>query len=153
MMMAHQASLPGFQHMTSENRNFGELTEMPYGIIYPPVQMAFYLDNTMTVKHFFDAWTNQIFNRSTRMSGYYNTYVRDITITLLDKRDRNIYTVTLIEAYPKDIQEVQLSYDNKEIMSLNVTFNYKYWVPGDQNTDNPIEHDVEKRARNASYYG
>ena len=132
-MMVDQCSLPGLTLMTTEMRTFGEVREAPYGITYPPVQISAILDNSSKAKQYFDYWSNLVFDRKTRTSGYYKTsgttpgYARDIDIILTDKADTPIYKVRLFEAYPKSVSDIALDYSNKDIIRLQVSMAYRYW--------------------------
>lgn len=130
MMLASSCSLPGLTHMTTEQRIFGEIMEIPYGIVYPPVTLNFIIDNDMSAKQYFDEWAQLIFNKTTRRSGYYRDYIRTVTLSLLNKNETPIYTVTLMNAFIKDMQEIQLSSESRDILQLPITLSYKYWVLG-----------------------
>jgi hypothetical protein len=45
-----------------------------------------------------------------------------------DADEKQRYIVTLYECYPKSIGAVQLDYSSKEVMKLQVSMNYKYWI-------------------------
>lgn len=126
-LLVDQASLPGLNIMTTEMRIFGEVTESPYGITYPPVNLSIILDNESLAKRFFDNWANEVFDRTTRTSGYYNKFAKEVRITVVDKEDTPIYQVKLVEAYPKMIADIPLDFNNKDVIRLNVTLTYKYW--------------------------
>lgn len=130
-MMCEQAMLPGLNIMTAEVRTYGEIRESPYGITYQPVNLTFLLDNTMDGKRLFEDWSNKIFNRNTRTAGYYDNYVGTVKIYQTDADGNIIYAVELREAFPKTIQDVQLGYENKELLKLNVAMAFKYWVEVD----------------------
>lgn len=129
-MLCDSTMIPGYNHMTNEIRRYGEVVEMPYGVTYPDVLMTFYVDNTNQAKEFFDTWSNQVFDKSTRGIGFYNDYVRDIDIYLENKRGDIIYHVKLFEAYPKLVGDFQVSYDNKDILRVNVLIKYKWLAMG-----------------------
>lgn len=126
-MLVDQCQLPGITIMTTEMRTFGESREAPYGVTYPPVQLSVILDNKAGATTYFDWWSKLVFDRETRTSGYYKDYAREVNIILTDKNDDPIRKVTLIEAYPKTIGDIQLDYSNKDIIRLPITLAYRYW--------------------------
>ncbi len=126
MMMCDTTNLPGYTHMTTEMRTYGEIFEMPYGISYPDLNMTFYLDNTVQSKTFFDNWSNEIFNKKTRTIGYYRDYVRDMDLYLQNLGGNVIYQVKVYEAYPKLIGDFQVDYTNRDILRLSVVMKYKW---------------------------
>lgn len=128
LMMCDSTALPGQNILTTESRQFGELTEIPYGIIYPPVNMSFYLDNSMILKTEFDKWLNQVFNRETRSVGYYSDYTKQVDIFVTDKGGNVIYSQRLNECYPKFVGDIRLDYSATNVtLKLDVTLNYKWW--------------------------
>lgn len=127
MMMCDSANLPGLSHMTNDIRTFGEITEVPYGVLYQPLQMSFILDSTMVVKGALDNWMNEVFNRDSRSIGYYDDYTRDISVYVTDRAGNVIYTQIMREAYPKSIGDIQMDYSNESILRVQVQLAYKWW--------------------------
>lgn len=125
-LFCESASIPGINIATQPNRSFGEQREIPYDRTFEPVTLNFFVDNAMTVKHFFDNWMGVIINPYSRTTNYYEQYTTNIIVTVLDMTERKTYKVVLYEAYPKTIQTVNLDNNNKDVMKLGVTFNYKY---------------------------
>ena len=126
-LLCNASQLPGVNIMTNEIRYFGENLERPHGIVYPPIQLSFYIDNDLTAKKFFDSWSNAVFNRSSRVVGFYESYVKDIIINLLDKNGKALSSVRLVEAYPKSVGDIALDTSNVGMQVFNVTLVYKWW--------------------------
>jgi hypothetical protein len=105
----------------------GEVTDIPYGITYQPINLSFYLDNKFSARTLFENWTDAVYDRISRSVGYYKNYVKDITIVVLDRADDKVYEVTLYEAYPKTISDVALSYSSHDVLKLDVQLVFKYW--------------------------
>jgi hypothetical protein len=121
-------NLPGITLQTVEAKTFGELREMPYNKLYDNVSMGFYVDNAMNVKRMFDSWMGAVQNPTTRTFNYYKDYTTDITIEVFDVADKSRYEVVLYQCYPKSINPVSMDYAGKDVMKLNVSMNYKYWI-------------------------
>jgi hypothetical protein len=126
-MLCDNVQLPGVNVLTHEVRTMGELSELPYGIVYPPVSMVFMLDNKFNAKNYFDTWSNLVYNRSNRTAGFYKTFTKDVTVEAIDKAGKTIFSITLIEAYPKNISNIDFGNGNHEVIKLNVDFVYRYW--------------------------
>lgn len=120
-------NLPGKSIATQPSRIYGENREMPYEVMYEPVTFSFYSDSGMELKKAFDRWMNLVIDPSTRQIRYYDDYVRQIDIRLLNVDESEPYHVILFEAYPKSVQAIQLDYANKEAMRFDVTIQYRYW--------------------------
>lgn len=123
-----QLQLPGLNVNTTQIKTFGEIREMPYEFNYDPIQMNFLVDRNMVVKSYFDQWIQGIQNSESRTFRYYKDYIAEsITIEVQDLSDNTRYLVILFEAYPKTVSAVQMGYEQKDIMKLSVSMNYKYW--------------------------
>lgn len=127
-MLCDQVVIPGVNIMAADIRVYGELTESPYGVTYQPASLSVILDNDSSAKEFFDEWSNDVFDRTTRTLGYYNDFVRDVVVTLTDKEDNPISKIRMIEAYPRTISDMQLDYSSSNIIRLTVSLTFKYWV-------------------------
>jgi len=128
LLLCENVQLPGLNLNTAQIRTFGEIREMPYEFNYDPVQFSFYVDGDMVIKGIFDQWIQSIQRGSSRNFNYYKDYISDqVKISVEDLNDETKYIVTLYEAYPKNLSSVQMGYDQKDVMKLNVTFMYKHW--------------------------
>ena len=79
-------------------------------------------------KNFIDTWQRLAYNPQTWSIGYYNDYVGSMDIYLLDTNDRRRYGVQLVECFPTDVGQQALDYTPAgEIMTLSVTWSYRYW--------------------------
>jgi hypothetical protein len=127
-LFCEQALLPSLSFASQPVRTYGEQREVVYDRNFESVQLTFLVDRQMQVKSYFDNWTDQIINPYSRVAGFYDSYVRDISIITQDTKDNDTYIAVLREAYPKTISAVQLDHNSKDVMKLQVTFNYKYHI-------------------------
>lgn len=130
-LLVDSCNMPGNNIMTQEMRTFGEITEMPYGVTYPPVTFNVLIDNTGSVKKHFEAWMNAVYDPTTKQIGYYADYVADVVINFQDKNGGIIRSVTLVEAYPKTVNDVSLGNDVHGVIRLDITMTYRYWYATD----------------------
>ena len=105
------------------------------------LNLTFNLTDDMFIKNFFDNWQDLIFplvenqNRlSNNIALYPNKYVGEIEITKLSKDLKrseygfsDTYGIKLIEAFPKQVNPVTLSYSSTEVMKLQVSIAYSRW--------------------------
>lgn len=119
--------LPGLHLMTSPITFYGEPIERPYTKNYEDIELTFLVDGEMQIKQFFDTWITAIIDNTSRNLMYYDDYHTTIQITIKEN-DADIYTIQLLEAYPKQISPIDMSADSKELMKLRVTFVYKNWI-------------------------
>jgi hypothetical protein len=130
LLFCDQVQLPGINYSTVQNRSFGEFREVPYEKLYDPCNLSFYVDTDMKVKSLFDSWMNSIQDPQTRTFNYYNSYTSNMTIEVQDLNDKTRYQMTLYECYPKNIGSIQLDYNSKDVMKIQVQMQYKYWTAG-----------------------
>lgn len=140
-LLVDSCNLPGNNIMTQEMRTFGEITEMPYGITYPPVTFSMIVDNTGSVKNYFETWINTIYDPVTKKIGFYKDYTADVVVMLMDKNGNIIRKVTLFEAYPKTVNDISLGNEVHGIVRLDLTMTYRFWT-GDSGDGISIE-DIE----------
>jgi hypothetical protein len=122
-------NLPGMNILTQPQRFYGEAWELPYERSFDPVTLSFYMDSNFEIKEGFDRWQSRIINPTSRSINYYNDYVQDIEIRVLNVDDRIPYSLTLYEAYPKTINSIQLDAAARDVMKLQVVMQYRYWTP------------------------
>lgn len=125
-LYCHSVNIPGLNINTTPNLSYGDNYEVPYEKMYGAVEMSFYVDNDMQVKDYFDKWIQSIADPVTRNLRYYDDYTTDINIIVQNKNNKNVYLITLYQAYPKTLGDVQLDYALSEVMKQNVTFVYRY---------------------------
>ena len=126
-LFCDQVQIPGVNFSTIQSRTFGEFRDVPYEKLYDAVNLSFYVDKNLMVKSFFDSWINGIQNKYTRTFNYYNEYITDVTVEVLDTAENVVYIIDLHESYPKTVGSIQMDQAAKDIMKLNVTMQYKYF--------------------------
>lgn len=128
MMNCYTSSLPGFSFGTFEHRTKGPLEKFPNDAIYEDVSMGFYVDDSMNSRIFFEEWMNLIYNPQTYNFGYRDEYSTDIIISQLGVDNISRYSVRLVDAYPTQLGEISLSYeDENTIETFDTQITYRYW--------------------------
>ena len=132
-MLCDTATLPTKSLATFEKSIYGPVKAMPYRMTFTEASMSFIMTDSMGEKHYFDAWQNMIVDQKTGNVGFFNDYICDITISKFgraanDFGDKPTYEVTLFDAWPSIVSEVQLSHSGgTEAMKLPVTFQFRKW--------------------------
>lgn len=127
MLYCAAVNIPGINFASNPSYIFGEQFEFAYQKTYSELSLTFYVDKNMEVKKIFDNWVQSIYNPKTREFNYYDNYVADIDLIVQDKNDKNIYFVKIKQAWPKTIQDIQMSYSDNNIMTMQIIFSYKYF--------------------------
>jgi hypothetical protein len=126
----HTCNVPGKTILTTDkDMPQAGYKSIAYQKTYEDVTMQFYLHADMKELKVFQDWTDLMIKPATNHVGYYDRYKSDVRIINLDRQQKKTLTTTLYEAYPKTITALDLSYgSNDEIMSISVTFTYRYYT-------------------------
>lgn len=128
-LLCHSVSIPQKTLQTYEHKQLGVAYKVPHSIIFDPVIFTFYADGDMEVRRFFDAWIQCIINDENATMNFYDEYVSQIRISLMDVEGRIRHIVEFYEAFPMSLSNLDLSYaSNNSLLSLSVTMSYKRWV-------------------------
>lgn len=133
-LYCEQAILPSISFASQPVRTYGEQREVVYDRTFETLSLTFILDTQFIIKEYFDSWMNKIIDPGTRLSGYYEEYVRNMKIITQDTNNNNTYETQIYEAYPKTVGAINLDHNSKDIAKLQVTFNYKYHTNKRYNT-------------------
>ncbi len=134
--LCENVALPTKSVSAQEKFIHGVGYQMPYRQAFQELSMTFLLTEDMAQKRFFDKWQNKIINPNTGNLGFYNEYTCKILIRKHLKTSNGFggnvpYEITLENAWPSIVAEVQLSHGGgNEIARLPVTMQYKRWVEG-----------------------
>ena len=135
-LRAQSVNMPGRNLATTQDSNvYGPEREVVEGVTYAEdISIDFQASSQLSERVFFENWQRQAFNETTWNIGYYNDYIGEIQIYVLDKQDKRRYGLKLWEVFPKTIGANQLAYgDNDTLMLTNVSFSFRYWTSLDQN--------------------
>jgi hypothetical protein len=130
-MRCESVQLPGRNLATSTDSNiYGPTRDIVEGVTYAEdLNMVFQASSGLDERVFFENWQRQAFDEKTWNIGYYNDYIGDIDIYLLDKQNKRRYGLKIHEAYPKTITATDLnSGTNNEIIKISVSFSFRYWT-------------------------
>ena len=133
-------SFPGRNIDTTTDTNiYGPTREIASGFSYADISATFRCSSDMKEKLYFETWQRQSFNAQTWSMQYYEDYIGAVQIFQLDEKDKRVYGVELVEAFPKTIGAMALDYSNgNEIHKLSVTFSYRWWKNLNDEADLPV---------------
>ena len=100
------------------------------------LNLTFNLTDDMFIKHYFDDWQEIIFPLvenngllTNNIKVYPDDYCADVTIKKLSNQGfSGDYTITLKEAFPKQVNPINLSFTSNEPMKLQVVLAYSRWT-------------------------
>ena len=126
-MSCFQCQLPGNVIATTD-KDTG-FRGVAYQTVYSDIILGFYCDDKMKELKFWQHWIEQIHTKPTNQWAYYDDYISDITITPINRSGDNVATWTLKDAYPKQIDPIQLDYGtNDAVMTINATITYRHFT-------------------------
>lgn len=90
---------------------------------------TFNVDMAADIRKNFLEWQKKIHDPETNEHGEPDSYLATVKIELLGTSGDPILTYTLEQAWPSEVGEVDLAYDNKtEVAQFDVTFNYNWYT-------------------------
>ena len=121
------ANLPGRTLATTEQKTYGPVEKHPYLSTYNDIDLTFIVDDDMQQKVFFDAWLNYINPTYNYNMRYKENYATTLTINQYGVSNENTYTVSLFDAYPISINQLDLDWNGDGYHKITVSFAYTYW--------------------------
>ena len=123
-MSCFQAQIPGHNIATTD-KDIG-FRSIAYQKIYSDVILGFYVNTDLDQLKYFQHWIDTIVNNKTNHHRYYDDYVGTVKITQENRLGDEVATWTLHDAYPKQIDPIQLDYGtNDAVMTCNATMTYR----------------------------
>ena len=135
-LRCESVQLPGRNLNTLTDTNiYGPTREIVNGVTYAEdITMTFQASSGLNERVFFEEWQKQAFDENSWNVGYYNDYVSEVQIYLLDRKDQRRYGLRLLEAFPKTIEATELNQgSNNELIKTSVNFSFRYWETLDAN--------------------
>lgn len=106
-IMAQAVTLPGTTVNTQDMVHQNSTRKMPFDKSYSDFECTFMSSGNMIERKVFDAWIGAIFNKDHTVA-YFDDYVVDILVEVLNEADQVVYTYKLIEAYPSAVNPLTL---------------------------------------------
>jgi hypothetical protein len=124
----NQAQLPGRTFETAEKKmGSAPVEKFPYYTNYQQAEFNFIVSDDMNEKIFFDAWLELINPTTTYNFQYKSNYAVDISINQYDVSNNLTYAGVLQEAFPIDVNQLDLDWSADKFHELTVIFVYKQW--------------------------
>ena len=165
-LLCSDAVLPTTSYATGEVKdNFmGIPQEFAHTRLYTDIDFSFYIDTDYTNLRIFEGWMDFISSGSLGEIGeltdnYYKRYrypdeykVQTMFISKFEKSISSQIDYQFINAFPKTMTTIPVSYGDAELLKVNVTFNYDRYVVNPQGSYTASNlssfTDVERTRRN-----
>jgi len=99
---------------------------------FAPWNVTVLNDGDFVIRNAFERWSNAIANFDAT-NGISNPaqYQTDMRIIQKDRNDNKLKSYKFFDCYPADIGQIAVSYDNPQIQTFDVTFQYNFYRPED----------------------
>lgn len=122
------AQLPSITLATTERKIYGPVEKQPIKSTFNDAMFVFFLSGDMSEKYFFDAWIQLINPQSTYNLNYKSDYAVPVTITQYDVQGKQTYSITLTDAFPISVNQLDLDWSNETMFhKMYVDFAYHDW--------------------------
>ena len=97
---------------------------------FAPWEITIINDGNFLIRNAFERWSNAIANFDAT-NGLVNPgdYQVDLRVIQLDRNGAELKTYKFFDAYPTELGQLGLSYENPQIQTFDVTFSYNYYTP------------------------
>ena len=149
--MCTDASIPASTYATAEVKdNFmGVTQEFAHTRIYTDIDFTFYIDYDYQVLKFFEFWMNYVsgggpaqtaagnsFRRFNYPHYYKNSqvYIKKFERDYLQTNGTRSINYQLINAFPKSVTSIPVSYGPTDLLKITVTMNYDRYLYGEESS-------------------
>ena len=133
--LAKNVSLPGKSLATTNYRYGGQFDlVVPYETTMEPVTIKIMNTGNHAPRIFWNDWFNHIQNMTTYNIQYYKKLIGTVKISVFDDEAAapspglERFKVTLHEAWPKTISNMDLGWESSEISTFDVDMQYSWWT-------------------------
>lgn len=159
--------LPGRQLVSNDSRIYGPSYKTPHQSVYQEITLSFIETANFTIRAFFEAWTDKIFNSQSNLLDYpastrFKCLLTQYDVVFDDKEDedltktgtgapegglRGIAQWQLYNAFPTAINQMPVSWSEDGVHRTTITLAFEYytlWTEGTEmhgdagNIANPI---------------
>lgn len=123
--LCKDATFP-FYTMNTQKLNYNNKTKTYAAEIdFDPATFVFHLDSSNKIFKFFRDWNEILIDTETRQLEFKDNYTGTILVEVYDTKGRLKFSVTLWDAFPINIENMQLSYaSNNELLAMSVSFSF-----------------------------
>lgn len=123
-VMCQTVTLPGITVSAQEMNAQSVSRQMPFDKKYSDFECTFISSGSMIEKKVFDTWFGCIFNEDHTVA-YYDDYVVDILIEVMNESDYVVYSYKVTECYPSIVNPLTLDRSTtNQYQTFNVSFNF-----------------------------
>ena len=119
-------SYPGISYSTFDWRNAGPPIKLPYEPVFSPCRMTFYCDSKGVVQNWLRGWGRRIMRPNFQIE-YFDEYVEDVIVEEMNGENSTVSKCVLNNAYPLTVEDVELSFENTNMISkISISLVYEF---------------------------
>jgi hypothetical protein len=126
-LRCENTELPGRSISTTTMKIYGAEEKYPYQTVYNDISLTFIVSDDMSEKKFFDAWLNWINPTINYNMKYKADYAVPLTVNQYDVKNELSYSVSMLDAFPIAVNQLDLDWSSDGHHKLTVTFAYTSW--------------------------
>lgn len=163
--LCSEATLPTTSYATAEVKDnyIGITQEFAHTRLYTDMDLTFYVDADYSILRFFEGWMDYISGGNIkgdepaaatdlrtniyRRFNFPNFYkVQNMTILKFERDYDKVLEYTFVNAFPKGVTSIPVSYGAADLLKVTVSFNYDRYVVSRSNiTKDNIPPDIAKQ--------
>jgi len=128
-ILCQSVTIPGRNISTFDHQDVRQSNKFPYTFIDEDVTFTFLLTNDYYMRQMFDNWMSGIFDADSYRVGYKKDYSVDVVIQQLNEKNIPVYGVRLQNAFPINIDSIELSQEGQDVVKMSATFAYDKFKP------------------------
>lgn len=128
-IFAKEISLPGQSLNITQLIIQGMTRNIPQTMDFDPVSITFTCDKKLRPRKAIQQWMdNMIFDKKNHTMAFLDDFKCNIYIEPLTRKNEKIFKIELQDAWPKEMSEVQMSYENdNQVFEFTTSFEYYQW--------------------------
>ena len=130
-LQCEAAELPGKSFTTTDVKIYGPTFKIPTQVAYTDLSLTFLCTNEFSERKLFDTWMETIMSpvtnnfRFQKSDDPFSNYLTQLKIIQYDDFVKQVYAVSLIDAFPVSVNAQQLSWGEDNFHRLTVQFSYQ----------------------------
>lgn len=127
-ILANTTSIPGKSIETIEVNRKGMKFHIGGRITFPDsIALGFKDTEDYKIHKFLKSWLDLVHSDQTGLQASPSTYKTRVYLNLLTENNTSGYRIYLDGAFPKELSDISLSYDNSSLVELESTFSFDFW--------------------------
>ncbi len=128
LLYCSSPSLPGRGFSTQERFDHGPIRKIPYTELYNDASFAFYNSKDLHEWSFFNDWQEFIGGGKDYYLPWYDDILGKVVIQPMDRTEQVQKTITLFEAYPVTLSDIQMGYEmQNDTSTFTVEFAFHHF--------------------------